>query len=288
MILGKYGIAIAGQQSRRDFGVEQIAYEMHWLTANGWLTLQADQPTLYMATVEVGGRCELRAHPDQPVDGEYFGSDALAVAAPGSSVAVCAAEIREVRLCCFTLHARDAGYLAGDQIAAIAHLRSRYMFRNSRIRTCAALLDADSRQDGNNEAYLLSLSKALFAAVLDAIEGPDQKRAPPALTGARWHAVAGYLREHFRETVTVAALAAFVGMPPEQFGANFRAATGVSLRQWQMDCRVRGAQRLLVDEPRTSLAKVAALCGFQDQSHFSRAFFRVVGQTPSGWLHGRT
>ena len=162
------------------------------------------------------------------------------------------------------------------------------MFRNARIRTCAALLDADRMRDASNEAYLLSLSKALFAAVLDTIEGPDQQPAPAALTGARWHAVAGYLREHFSETVTVAALAAFVRMPPEQFGANFQTATGMSLRQWQMDCRVRGAQRLLADDPRTSLAKVAAQCGFQDQSHFSRAFLRVVGQTPSAWLHDRT
>ena len=288
MVLGKHGISIVGQQSWRSFGVEETAYEIRWLNANGWLTLQAEQPTLYMAAAEVGGRCELRAHPDQPVDGEYFGSDALSFAASGSSVALYAAEIREVRLCCFTLHARNAGYLSGEQIAAIAHLRSRYMFRNARIRTCAALLDADRIRDGSNEAYLLSLSKALFAAVLDTIEGPDQHPAPAALTGARWHAVAGYLRDHFSETVTVAALAAFVRMPPEQFGANFQAATGMSLRQWQMDCRVRGAQRLLADDPRSSLAKVAALCGFQDQSHFSRAFFRVVGQTPSAWLHDRT
>jgi AraC-like DNA-binding protein len=288
MVLGKQGIAIVGQQSWRDFGVEETAYEIRWLTANGWLTLQAEQPTLCMATVEVGGRCEFRAHPDQPVDGEYFGSDTLAFAESGSSVAVYAAEMREVRLCCFTLHARNAGYLSGEQIATIAHLRSRYMFRDARIRTCVALLDADRIRDGSNEPYLLSLSKALFAAVLDTIEGPDQQPAPAALTGARWHAVAGYLRDHFNETVTVAALAAFVSIPPEQFGANFRAATGMSLRQWQMDCRVRGAQRLLADDPRTSLAKVAALCGFQDQSHFSRAFFRVVGQTPSAWLHDRT
>jgi AraC-like DNA-binding protein len=288
MVLGKQGIAIVGQQSWRDFGVEETAYEVRWLTANGWLTLQAEQPTLYMATVEVGGRCEFRAHPDQPADGEYFGSDTLAFAGSGSSVAVYAAEMREVRLCCFTLCAPDADYLSREQIATIAHLRSRYMFRDARIRTCAALLDADHPRAVSNGAYLLSLSKALFAAVLDTIGGADQQPAPAVLTGTRWHAVAGYLRDHFNESVTVAALAAFVRMPPEQFGANFQAATGMSLRQWQMDSRVRGAQRLLADDPRTSLAKVAAQCGFQDQSHFSRAFLRVVGQTPSAWLHDRT
>jgi AraC-like DNA-binding protein len=54
-----------------------------------------------------------------------------------------------------------------------------------------------------------------------------------------------------------------------------------------MDQRVRGAQRLLVDNPNENLTEVAALCGFADQSHFSRAFFEVIGLTPTAWLHNR-
>ena len=76
-------------------------------------------------------------------------------------------------------------------------------------------------------------------------------------------------------------------MPREQFGGAFRDATGMSVRQWQTDYRVRGAQRLLTD-PNASLTEVASLCGFADQSHFSRAFLKVVGLTPTAWLHSRT
>ena len=77
-------------------------------------------------------------------------------------------------------------------------------------------------------------------------------------------------------------------MPPERFRRAFRNATGMSVRRWQMDQRVRGAQRLLVDNPNENLSEVAALCGFADQSHFSRAFFEVIGLTPTAWLHDRT
>jgi AraC family transcriptional regulator len=77
-------------------------------------------------------------------------------------------------------------------------------------------------------------------------------------------------------------------MPPERFGSAFRDATGVSVQQWQTDCRVRSAQRLLMDNPNESLTEVATLCGFADQSHFSRAFLKVVGLTPTAWLHSRT
>jgi len=286
MIRVKQGVEVT-QQSWIGSSVEENAYYIRWLAEGGSLTLQVQEPTLCMVASEVGGRCELRAQPDQPVDGEYFGSDALTFLMPGSPVAIFGAEMREARLCCFTFRASDADYLSQDQAESLARLRTRYMFRNTFVRTCAALLDADRTQNVTNTAYALSLSKALFAAVLDMSGGSDQPPVPGFLTGMRWHAVSSYLRDHFNEPVSVATLAAFVRMPPEQFGPAFQAATGMSLRQWQMDYRVRGAQRLLTDDPDASLARVAALCGFQDQSHFSRAFFKVVGQTPSAWLHER-
>jgi AraC family transcriptional regulator len=287
MIRAKHGVAVT-QQGWIDSGVEETAYDICWLAEDGSITLRPSQPTLCMVASEVGGRTELRARADQPVDGEYFGSDALTFVMPGSPVVVYGAEMRQARLCCFTFRTSDADYLSKDQVASIARLRTRYMFRSDRIKTCAALLDADRMRNSTNAAYILALSKALFASVLGMTNGPDQQQVRGALTGMRWHAVTSYLRDHFSEPVSVATLAAFVRMPPGQFGPAFQAATGMSLRQWQMDYRVRGAQRLLTDDPNASLARVAALCGFQDQSHFSRAFFKVVGQTPSAWLHGRT
>jgi AraC family transcriptional regulator len=290
MTRDKRGITVTHQQSWRGFGVEETAYEIRWLTEPGWLALQTGLPTLCMVATEVGGQCELRARPDRPVEGEYFGSDALTFAAPGSSVAIYAAEMRQARLCCFALHTSDADYLSPEEIAAIGLLRSRYMFRNDRIRTCAALLDNDRTRAGASNTYVLSLSRALFAAVLDVIQGMHEREQPKpaALSGQRWNAVTRYLRDHLSESISVASLAAIARMPPDQFSPAFRAATGMSLRQWQMDHRVRAAQRLLVDNPHENLAEVAALCAFQDQSHFSRAFLKVVGQTPTAWLHSRT
>jgi AraC-like DNA-binding protein len=47
-----------------------------------------------------------------------------------------------------------------------------------------------------------------------------------------------------------------------------------------MDARVRLAQRLVFDNPAQSLANIASRAGFSDQSHFSRAFFEVMGMSP--------
>jgi AraC family transcriptional regulator len=287
MIRDKHGVAVTDQRSWVDFGVEEIACEVRWLTEPGWLTLEVEAPTLCMMATETGGRCEFRAKPDQPVDGEYFGSGALAFAAPGSQVAIHAAEMRQARLCRFAFHVADADYLTSEEIAAAGRLGARYMFRNERIRTCAALLDRGRLRD-DSRAFIRSLSKALFAAVLEMAGAAREPSKAAALTGTNWGAISRYIRDNLGEPITVETLAEIARMPPERFGSVFRDATGLSVRQWLTDCRVRSAQRLLTDNPSESLTEVATLCGFADQSHFSRAFLKVVGMTPTAWLHSRT
>jgi AraC family transcriptional regulator len=284
MIRDQHGVAITDQRSWADFGVAEVACEVRWLTEPGWLTLEVEAPTLCTMATETGGRCEFRVKPDQPVDGEYFGSGALAFAAPGSRIAIHAAEMRQARLCCFAFHAADADYLTSEDIAAVGRLRSRYMFQNERIRTCATVLDR-GRIRVDSMSFILSISKALFAAVLEMARKASKAAA---LTGANWAAISRYIRDNLGEPITVETLAEVAQMPPEQFGSAFRDATGMSVRQWQTDCRVRSAQRLLTDNPNESLTEVATLCGFADQSHFSRAFLKVVGLTPTAWLHSRT
>ncbi|HWN51161.1 MAG TPA: AraC family transcriptional regulator, partial [Xanthobacteraceae bacterium] len=46
--------------------------------------------------------------------------------------------------------------------------------------------------------------------------------------------------------------------------------------------RVERAKELLKD-PRCELAEIALLCGFVDQSHFTRAFSKSEGYSPGRW-----
>jgi hypothetical protein len=71
-------------------------------------------------------------------------------------------------------------------------LRSRYMFRNERIRTCAGLLDRDGGRPGH-ETYTRSLATALFAAVADL---DNDRRGPSpewSLNGTHWSAICKYI-----------------------------------------------------------------------------------------------
>jgi AraC family transcriptional regulator len=278
------GVTVTHRQAWADSSVEEIVYDVRWRTEPGWFALVAASPTICMAASEVGGRCEFRAEADQPGQGEYFGPGALAFAAAGSRVVIYATELRQALICCFAMGPSETSYLPQEQVAAVGLLPSRYMFRNQRIWTCAALLDRDGGRPGH-ETYTRSLVTALFAATADLAKDRQEQSQDWSLDGTHWSAICNYVRDRLGSPITLDAVANVVQMPTERFGRAFRTATGMSLRQWQVDCRIRYAQRLLLDDPKASLAKVAVLCGFTDQSHFSRAFLKTMGVTPTAWLH---
>jgi len=115
-----------------------------------------------------------------------------------------------------------------------------------------------------------------------------KSRATVKLTGERFAEAIAHINDHLDQSTAVKDLARISRLSPAQFGRSFQDATGMSLQRWQMDARIRSAQRLMVDDPTESLAAIAALVGFSDSSHFSRAFLEVVGTTPSAWLRQRT
>ena len=60
---------------------------------------------------------------------------------------------------------------------------------------------------------------------------------------------------------------------------RFRKAFGLTPHQFQIQCRVRKAQKLLEEEK--SISQVTYDAGFADQSHLVRCFQKVVGLTPA-------
>ena len=58
---------------------------------------------------------------------------------------------------------------------------------------------------------------------------------------------------------------------------DFKKAFGLTPHQFQMQCKVRKAQKLLEERP---AAEVTFDAGFYDQSHMDRCFKKVVGLSP--------
>ncbi len=260
-------------------------FDVYWDTEPGWVTWSFERPTLCLVRDEIGGRSELRSQPDAPSEGEYFGTGHLTLLPAGEPLVLYGTSLRQAQFTSFVLDPQQAGCLTPEQVELLRLAPGRMMFRDDRLLSCAQLL-SEYEGDGAYDPYAVGLSRALLAALVGVVSNPS----PPSehrLTGSRLACALTYIVEHLDQRLTNEPLARIAEISPMEFGHAFRVATGLSPPRWQMDARVRRAQRLMLDNPGHPLAFVAMRSGFADQSHFSRAFLDIVGVTPTAWLHRR-
>lgn len=79
-------------------------------------------------------------------------------------------------------------------------------------------------------------------------------------------------------------LAEELAVHPSHLAKAFRRAFGMSVGQYVLLRRARLGARLLI-ETNVPVAEIAYDCGFFDQSHFSNAFLRLTGFTPTALRH---
>lgn len=80
----------------------------------------------------------------------------------------------------------------------------------------------------------------------------------------------------------VAQIAQGLGMSTLYFTKAFKNTVGVPPYGWHLRQRIARSASLLHDDKLT-LAKIAVECGFSDQSHYTKAFRRLLGITPGKW-----
>jgi AraC family transcriptional regulator len=81
---------------------------------------------------------------------------------------------------------------------------------------------------------------------------------------------------------SIAEVANECGLSTSYFARAFKQGTGMPPYRWLSKQRVERAKELLQD-PGRQLADIAQLCGFVDQSHFTRVFSRSEGYSPGRW-----
>lgn len=107
----------------------------------------------------------------------------------------------------------------------------------------------------------------------DRLALPAIGREPGAVAAAR-----AYIEAHYAERVTLAVLAAEVGLSPFHLVRVFQRTAGMPPHVYLDSVRIRHAQRLLRDGQ--ALADVAYATGFSSQSHFTSRFRQSIGVTP--------
>ena len=81
-------------------------------------------------------------------------------------------------------------------------------------------------------------------------------------------------------------MARSVAVSPYHMIRKFKLSCGLTPHQFQIQCRVRKAQRLL--EEGKSVTEAAYATGFCDQSHFDRCFRKIVRLTPNEYKQSIT
>ena len=82
--------------------------------------------------------------------------------------------------------------------------------------------------------------------------------------------------------ISLADIAKACGLSQGYFIRAFKRGVGSTPHQWLLRYRVDRAKNLLRNSD-TSIAEVAVICGFADQSHLTRIFTRLVGDSPGAW-----
>ncbi|MEQ1699954.1 MAG: AraC family transcriptional regulator [Ilumatobacteraceae bacterium] len=146
------------------------------------------------------------------------------------------------------------------------------------------------RPDGSRGWYVTS--KTLVRATDGTIDGIavvsyDLRSSTDARRGSEQRhsnlqAAIDHIRTHYAEPLKVSDLAAAAELTVSQLERATRRALGVSPKQLIIRTRIDEAIRRL-DDTDLSIATIAGVCGFYDQSSFTRQFRRAVGLTPGAY-----
>lgn len=149
------------------------------------------------------------------------------------------------------------------------------------VEMLASLLVDEVSNPSKHAVYAESLVGSIVAGLLD-IPGDDGERANGRLTQAQMNKLISRVNASSDCRLTVAEMAATVGLSESWFANVFKQTTGTTPLQWQLGKRVDLAKKLLAESD-LSIADIAVQLGFSDQAHLTKAFRRIAGETPAAW-----
>jgi AraC family transcriptional regulator len=250
------------------------------LPGKAWADVSSDtHATIAIALEEIGGRVEARLKPDEP---SPSGAN-MSFTPPGTPIWGYTEGIRRVRDLRLDFDFPRVSEAIGQRlIMPSGPLR----FRDERLRYLARYLAAEC--ENPDEYSCLCIDHLTVVAIIDFLRlgVEDPSRVPGRLAPWQLRRATEYIMEHLSEAVGLKGLANMTSLSQSQFGRAFKASTGFSPHQWQLNARIRSALELLLDDD-TSLAQIAIMTGFAEQSHFTRVFRRVVGVSPGAWQRNR-
>lgn len=158
---------------------------------------------------------------------------------------------------------------------------------------CTAIRSALDDERGTAEDSLRRASKMLEGIGEGGAERPTgatavstQEQPRGGLSPWQVRKVICHIEAHLERTIRNEDLAALVRLNPSHFGRAFRNSFGEPPHEYVIRRRVERAQGLMLSTD-ASLSEIALDCGLADQSHLTRLFRRIVGESPRVWRRAR-
>lgn len=167
--------------------------------------------------------------------------------------------------------ARDAGCGGGLPRFPDAYFRNSALARNLK-----SLAGATGAATAETETLLLETVVLLLEE--HALDNPE----PPPLIPGLVHKAVNAIKEHHAAPLDLHELAENVGISPFHLHRLFVRSMGVTPLAWQMQVRVGRARQLMREG--YSACAAGHEVGFCDQSHFTRAFKKIMGLPPGAYL----
>ena len=98
--------------------------------------------------------------------------------------------------------------------------------------------------------------------------------------------VVTYIDSNLSGALFVGALARLAGVSSSGFHRAFRLRFGITPHAYVILKRIELAKNLMLTT-HDALSQIALACGMTDQSHFTRTFRRITGQSPRQWRTSR-
>ena len=149
---------------------------------------------------------------------------------------------------------------------------------------CTAIRSALDDERGTAEDSLRRASQMLEGIGEAPAAVQEQRRG--GLSPWQVRKVLCHIEAHLGRTIRNEDLAALVRLNPSHFGRAFRNSFGEPPHEYVIRRRVERAQGLMLSTD-ASLSDIALDCGLADQSHLTRLFRRIVGESPRAWRRAR-
>jgi AraC family transcriptional regulator len=286
-IISAHGVQLLRHDERTWNGVTVSVLDMECRPGRAWSEMSPHYNRMAIVLEQVGGRVESRTKIDQPPRSNWSGPNHIDYVPAGMRAWGYSDNVRRVRGVDFIFDFHSLESTLRERVDFQKVETPRLNFFDNRIFQIGSLLASECSGPGEgSDLYGESLVAALTVDFLRLGNDRVPETKQGALAPWQLKRAKEFMEANLSTSVRLCELADLTRLSQSQFGRAFKVSTGLAPHRWQMNLRINRAQQLLLDRELT-LAQIALVTGFSEQSHLTRVFRRIVGVSPGAWRRDR-